>query len=788
MLAAWVAAALCGGSCRSTARPAPSPRRAVAAWEQSGRRVGGAEFTCPLAGTIFPPELPAPLLEWRCADARAEHWAVCVTLGGEAQPWIGPAEATRWRPDERLWRKMKAAGACGEVEVAVVGCEPSPDGRPRVVASAAVRFTVSADPVGAPILYRSVPLPFLYAVQNPDTIRWHLLDVGAAAATPPVLQGLPVCGNCHSFDAAGRTLGMDVDYANDKGSYAIVDLAAETVLSPRDIITWSDFGRGDGRATFGLLSRLSPDGRWVLSTVKDRSVFVPRPGLAYSQLFFPIRGVLGWYDRQTRRFGALGGADDPNFVQSNASWSPDGRWVYFCRAKAADLHETPDQRDEVITPHLAAQFIDGKRPFRFDIWRVPFNGGAGGHAEPINGASSNGKSNYFPRVSPDGKWLAFCQAANFMLLQPDSELYIMPLDADTHDADATPVSRVPRRMTCNTGRMNSWHCWSPNGRWLVFATKLRGPYTQLCLTHVDAAGRDSPPVLLERAMETGRACNIPEFLNAPPSTRLVIREAFLDYHNYRRQGQVLLLTGKPAAAVELFGKALAKNPADAASRLRLAAALSSLGRRDEADRQFAELFERLAAAKADGATLYEAHCHAAEHFRSTGRADEAAEHYRRALACRPSDVEVRLLLGLLLASRSRLAEAEKSLREAVAIQGDSALAQLWLGQVLRQQGKDAEGLAHLRAALHASPRQRDDWLLIARRVLPVGELAGELEAFLGRYLQRFPRCPQGHVLLSRLCEAGGRRREAVEHLEQARRADPNIPWLAERIEQLKAAP
>ena len=64
-------------------------------------------------------------------------------------------------------------------------------------------------------------------------------------------------------------------------------------LATSDIITWDDYRREDGQQTFGLLSQISPDGRYVLSTVKDRSVFVPRPDLAFSQLFFPLKGILG---------------------------------------------------------------------------------------------------------------------------------------------------------------------------------------------------------------------------------------------------------------------------------------------------------------------------------------------------------------------------------------------------------------------------------------------------------------------------------------------------------------
>ena len=114
-----------------------------------------------------------------------------------------------------------------------------------------------------------------------------------------MLEKLPVCGNCHSFSKDGATMGLDVDYANDKGSYAILPVGPEMVLDRKTIMTWSDYRRGDRVPTFGLLSAMSPDGKHAVSTVKDRSVFVPTNDLAYSQLFFPIRGILAVHDRQT---------------------------------------------------------------------------------------------------------------------------------------------------------------------------------------------------------------------------------------------------------------------------------------------------------------------------------------------------------------------------------------------------------------------------------------------------------------------------------------------------------
>ncbi len=64
-------------------------------------------------------------------------------------------------------------------------------------------------------------------------------------------------------------------------------------------------------------------------------------------------------------------------------------------------------------------------------------------------------------------------------------------------------------MRSNTALMNSWHSFSPNGRWLVFSSKSRSPYTQMFLTHLDKDGRDSPPILIENATRANRAVNIP---------------------------------------------------------------------------------------------------------------------------------------------------------------------------------------------------------------------------------------------------------------------------------------
>ncbi|MBK9390304.1 MAG: PD40 domain-containing protein [Bacteroidetes bacterium] len=90
----------------------------------------------------------------------------------------------------------------------------------------------------------------------------------------------------------------------------------------------------------------------------------------------------------------------------------------------------------------------------------------GGEAKPIKGASGNGMSNYFPAVSPDGKWLFIVRQKSFMLLlQPDSRLHIIPLEVGNRGC-----------LKANFKSMNSWHAWSPNSKWIVFVPTIRSLY------------------------------------------------------------------------------------------------------------------------------------------------------------------------------------------------------------------------------------------------------------------------------------------------------------------------
>ncbi len=500
----------------------------------------GISITYPFNNALFPPEFPVPVFEWKNDARDTSSWD--VTLAGRNKKWLISARVKQlsWSPEKSDWDSLKYLSGFDKIyfKVKRAGTHEK---------SARVTFSISRDSVGAPVLYRQMPIPFYLAEKQLDSMNYVLIDIGSSNPPHIAMRSFPVCGNCHSFSADGSTISLDLDAGRrDKGGYFVSAINDTILFNIGNYMSWSKIEK---RSTFGLFSKISPDGRHIVTTVKDRVVSKNPPldryeSFAYSLLFFPVNGNLAVYDRESHTLKELPGANLDEYVQSNAFWTPDGKEIIFSRARALP-RDSDIYKLAVEDKNLLEQFEERKVPFKYDLYRIPFNGGKGGKAEPVEGASNNGKSNYFPAVSPDGKWLVYCQAENYMLLMPDSRLYIVPLKGGK-----------PRMLKCNFSSLNSWHAWSPNSKWIVFASKGLSVFTDLFLTHIDEKGNASIPVLVDKARAWHRVANYPEFVNRRPEKVFDMEYDYVELAHIR----MALREGDKQKARQLFDKLMEQQP------------------------------------------------------------------------------------------------------------------------------------------------------------------------------------------------------------------------------------
>ena len=691
----------------------------------------GLTISYPQDGTIFPMELVAPTFRWNDARETDNVWVIAVRFDKTNRHWIFRVRKQQWRPAKALWKTMKKLSTDHTARITIVGFSQGQGNK--TVCGDKMAFTTSKDRVENPLFYRDVVLPFSEAVKDPSRLRWRFGSISDEKQPPVVLENLPVCGNCHSFSANGKTLAMDVDYANDKGAYTITNIARTMKLTTSDIITWSDYKRDPDNPTFGLLSQISPDGRFVVSTVKDRSVFLAKPDLAFSQLFFPIQGVLAVYFRDTKTYASLPGADDTGLVQTNPSWSPDGKYVVFAKSSVYHLKGLHDKTKALLTAEECSEFLTDQKLFTYDLYRIPFNGGKGGKAEPLAGASGNGMSNFFARYSPDGKFIVYCQAKSFMLLQPDSKLYIIPAEGG-----------APRLMRCNTIRMNSWHSWSSNSRWLVFASKGNSPYTQMYLTHVDEQGIDAPAVVLDNLTSPDRAANIPEFVYNNSKAIEQISPQFIDDVSLWRAGMAFLDAHDVDNAAGKFHEVLRLNPKNVKALISLGNIEESRGKLDEA----LDLYDRAIAADS---SFEIARVNKGNIYLKRGDYDIAIGQFLAALRLTPDDLFAHYNLAECYVKTRKYAEAADQFLAGLRRSPHDALSNLELGRVYLLLGKNAAGIAYLQKGENLDRSNPDAHLALAIGLQKIGKRRDALTQYR-EALQLRPDCTEARdslVALSR---------------------------------------
>jgi hypothetical protein len=222
------------------------------------------------------------------------------------------------------------------------------------------------------------------------------------------------------------------------------------------------------------------------------------------------------YDISTNTITTTPEISSPDRMEIWPTWSPDGKFLYFCSAPKIETFENLNEDD-----NLAYEKI------KYDLMRIAYDpvNRIWGKLETVISSTELGLSITEPRVSPDGRFVLFtaAQYSQFPIYLPSADLYLLDL-----------TNGRWKKMEINSDRVDSFHSWSSNSRWIVFSSKRHdGLFTMPYFSHIDSSGNASKPFVLPQEdpsfYETSlELYNVPEFTKEPIhiSPHILVKAAF----------------------------------------------------------------------------------------------------------------------------------------------------------------------------------------------------------------------------------------------------------------------
>lgn len=178
-------------------------------------------------------------------------------------------------------------------------------------------------------------------------------------------------------------------------------------------------------------------------------------------------------------------------------FSADGCSIYYC---AADTMALPGDIEKL----------------RYSLMKVGFDpqtGRIGNDPQMVWDAAEHKASVCHPKCSPDGKWVMYTVAdyGTFPIWHSECQLEMMNL----HTGEINEMDQV------NSDRSDTYHSWSSDSRWFVFASKRGdGKYGRPYFCHVDETGGLTKPFVLPQEdpwhyENSLRSYNIPDLSDGP---------------------------------------------------------------------------------------------------------------------------------------------------------------------------------------------------------------------------------------------------------------------------------
>ena len=287
------------------------------------------------------------------------------------------------------------------------------------------------------------------------------------------------CMNCHTY--ANRQPGLSMLYVRGEGGGAILNRNGQ--LTKLNIKT-------DGMVSGSVYFGFSKSGRYITFST---NVIIPAFHAMPSKRLEVFDRTSDVYvaDLETNTIISSALLSDSLAFETFPTFSPDGKYIYFCSAPPTKLP-------------------DGLKEMRYSLCRIAFDentGTIGTEVDTLFNGREKGLSVCHPRVSPDGRHLVFTVAdyGTFPIWHQESDLRMLNLQTGETD----------EMRLVNSAKSDTYHSWSSNSRWLVFASKRDdGLYGKPYFCYVDRLGKAHKPFVLPQEDPHFYDYNLKSF-NAP---------------------------------------------------------------------------------------------------------------------------------------------------------------------------------------------------------------------------------------------------------------------------------
>ena len=284
------------------------------------------------------------------------------------------------------------------------------------------------------------------------------------------------CMNCHTF--ANQDPNLSMMYVRGENGGAILNQGGK--LSKLSI---------PGSVYFGF----SPSGRYI--TYSTQQIIPAFHSLASKRLeVFDAKSNVFVADMEQHRIISSPLLSDSLKLETFPTFSPDGKYIYYCVS------------DSVSLPMEIKQL-------QYSLVRIPFDeqtSTIGTQVDTLLRATASPQSKTsvcHPRISPDGRYLLYTVAdyGTFPIWHPEADLQMMDLK----------TGRIDSLAIVNSEKSDTYHSWSSNSRWFVFASKRDdGLYGKPYFCYVDKEGKAHKPFCLPQEHPTFYDNNLKSF-NAP---------------------------------------------------------------------------------------------------------------------------------------------------------------------------------------------------------------------------------------------------------------------------------